>query len=190
VSALPPTQRPLDAAILAIDSARRSGFALYVRGELVRYGECNARCQADRLEVIARAQRLAAEFELRLGFVVEAPFGGTLATALSLTASLELWRDSWRALGGVGTRVLQLRASDWRAQVFGKGSLPRDVARHLEQVMAQRIARLHIGDEAPPIGGDSAAAICLGYTQLRSSALRAALRCELVPARGQGHGSA
>lgn len=182
--------RPLRAAILAIDSARRSGYAVYVAGELVQYGECNARRFADRLSVLEIALMRSKGAQLPLGLVLEEPFGGTLATALSLHASLELWRDTWLAIGGKLRHVAQERAADWRLRLFGSARMPRDQVRRLEQITAQRIAALagYRGD----IGGDAAAAICLGYAHRQSALLHKSLRCALVDprARGGSHGAA
>jgi hypothetical protein len=177
------TMTPIDAVLLAVDSARRSGWAIFARGQLMRYGECDGRAPHERAAVIADLLRLAEAMALPAGLVLEVPFGGPLKTLLSLAESAALWRDTWRAYEQPPRRVLEVLASEWRERMFGSGSMPRDDARRLEQLTARRIVDLaHLGDQTG-LGGDAAAAVCLGHVARSSAALQAALPCALVDLR-------
>jgi hypothetical protein len=177
------TITPLDAVLLAVDSARRSGWALYSRGHLVRYGECNSRTPLERAEVVSDALRHAGALELPVGLVLEVPYGGPLKTLLSLAETAALWRDTWIGYEQHPRRVIDVLATEWRERLFGVGSMPRDAARRLEQLTAQRIVATSTLRHAPELGGDSVAAICLGYVARSSAALQTALPCALVDLR-------
>jgi len=175
------TLRPLRAVVLAIDSARKSGWALYDRGTLVAYGECAANIAHQRDHVITGALRTADAAQLRAAIAVETPFGGALQTIVSLATSAALWRDTWRAHGEPLRACLDVQAGEWRRHLFGSGKMPRDAARRLEQLTVQRIVQQHqpaIG--LADIGPDAAAAICFGYVARSSVELQSALRCDLV----------
>ena len=177
------TIAPLDAVLLAVDSARNSGWALYARGQLNKYGECNSRAPHERAEVVADALRLAVALDRPIGLVLEVPFGGPLKTLLSLAESATLWRDTWIAYEQHPRRVIDVLATEWRERMFGVGTMPREDARRLEQITAQRILDVARMTSRPALGGDAAAAVCLGYTARSSSALQTALPCALIDLR-------
>ena len=175
-----PTARPLNAVIIAIDAAKRSGASLWLAGKLSRYAELNARAPQERLALLRSGIELAAQHGLPCALVIEVPYGGHQSAALSLTASCALWGDSWLQLGQSQAHVLELTAGAWRPAVFGKGSakLPRETVRKLESVVAGQIAAADLGT-AEPIGADAAAAICIGFSCTRSGELHEALGCSL-----------
>lgn len=177
------TITPLDAVLLAVDSARKSGWALYSRGQLIRFGECSSRLPHERAEVVAEALRFAHALELPVALVLEVPFGGPLKTLLSLAESAALWRDTWVSYEQQPRRVLEVLATEWRERMFGPGKLPRDAARRFEALAAARIVQQSPQQNPPELGGDSAAAVCLGYVARSSGALQAALPCALVDLR-------
>lgn len=173
--------RPLRAVVLAIDSARKAGWAIYDRGSLVAYGECASGFAHQRDHVIDMALGYAGRAGLPTAIAVETPFGGPLATIVSLATSAALWRDTWRAHKEPLRACLDVQAGEWRRHLFGSGKMPRDAARRLERLTAQRIAHQHqpaIG--LADIGPDAAAAICFGYVARSSVELQSALRCDLV----------
>lgn len=180
------TIRPLEAVVLAVDSARRAGFAVYLRGVLADYGEVLSRKPLDRADVVRGALRLAEHAGLSCALALETPYGGTVATLLSLHATAELWRDTWLAHEQAASHVLDLDAGQWRKLIFGGGNLPRDDARRLEALTAERIvARDRVRPPGATIGPDAAAAICLGHVARSSVALQEALGCELSRARAR-----
>jgi len=173
--------KPLRAVICAIDSAKRSGCAIYVSGQLAEHREVDATRHAERAAAVQRALELAQASELPIALVLEVPYGGTLKTALSLTASSVLWKDTWLELGGSPKHVLERMANEWRATLYGSGSgrLSREHNRRLEQLIAARIVSEHLDRTLGDFGGDESAAICLGFSAVRSALLQRALKCQL-----------
>jgi len=173
---LPPLSAPLNAVITCLDSARRTGWAVYVRGALHAFGECDARDRDARHRVLARAVTAAAYLGIPCALHIEIPYGGYTATVLSLTETATLWRETWSLLGLARDRCVERTAGEWRRTLWGSGRLPREQARALEaHVAGQIVAR----DLTPgtPIGADAAAAICIGQTIVRAREMLAVLGC-------------
>jgi len=176
------TMQPLDAVLLAVDTAHGAGWALYRCGGLVAFGEIRTSRTADRRAIVAQTLALARRLERPAAIALEAPWGGPLGTIISLAQSVALWRDSWLDADAHERTVLELQAREWRRTLFGGGNLPRLEQRSLEQITARRIAaEAGLAEHVPP-GPDASAAICLGYVCRRSAELQARLRCELVEA--------
>jgi hypothetical protein len=175
------TLRPLEAVLLAVDTAQGAGWALYGAGELMLFGEVKTGRPEARRDVVAQTIHLGDRLGLPLAVVLEAPWGGALGTIISLAQSVALWRDTWLDSGEPLGTVLELQAREWRRPLFGAGNMPRLEQRRLEQLTAARIcAEFNIGGAAP--GPDASAAICLGYVCRRSAELQTRLRCALVEA--------
>jgi hypothetical protein len=167
---------PLRAAILTIDAATRSGVAIYVGGKLHHYAEVQAFDGPARRRVVRDATTIAEVRALPMALVIEVPWGGRAQAALSLNAVVKLWRDSWLGAGHREEHMIELTANEWRRAFFGKAGMPREQARQLEAAHASRIA----ADDMPrmrhyKIGGDAAAAICIGQVVIRSSAVASVL---------------
>jgi len=166
----PPMPVPVRMVLLAIDSARTSGVATYVNGGLSHYDEINARSHFERHHVMADACVTTRLRDLPVVACIEAPWGGRLSAALSLTATLELWRDTWVRLGQDPARCLDRTAPEWRRMLFGR-TRTREQARKLESLVAEQIAAKDLPGRPHRIGPDAAAAICIGQTQIRSREL-------------------
>lgn len=162
---------PLDAVIVAIDSARCSGVATYVSGRLHHYCEVSARAHGDRQLALRDAVVTARVRGLPCAMVLEVPYGGRLNAALSLTATATLWLDTWAQLGQQAGLCVELTAPEWRRQVFGKRPQQREQARRLEALLAEQIAGRDLPGRVHRIGPDAAAAVCMGQTQIRSREL-------------------
>lgn len=179
---LPPTARPLDAAITLIDAAKCSGFATYARGKLISYGECNARDPYERRTVLRDAITMATIRGLRHAVVLEVPYGGYQVAAISLSETRALWRESWGQAGSMD-RLVERTASDWRVLLFGS-NLPREQARQYERVLALQIVERDLQGlplrSRPALGPDAAAAICIGQVMIRSRELQDTLQCGLI----------
>jgi hypothetical protein len=179
-----PEPLPLEAAILALDAAKCTGAALYLRGELAGYDEVNARNPDERRALLREALHAAEVRGLPLAVIAEAPFGGHASAALSLTATVSLWRDSCISLRLPASHFLEIQVGQWRAKVFGRRALSRVQAREWETRVASSIVlRTDVRRQRlqpKPIGPDAAAAICMGSVAMRSSGIRAAIGCELV----------
>lgn len=175
---LPPTNKPLCACIMTIDSAKRSGVATYVKGKLWHYHQVDARDPQARIQTITDGITTAYVRNLPYALVVEVPWGGFQNAALSLHATATLWADTWKQLGQPKTRLLERTASDWRRSMWGK--CERDVARKLEAALALSVVKRDMRVQPRPIGPDAAAAICIGHVMLCSRELQQQLGCALV----------
>lgn len=174
-----PTAAPLRAVITLLDSAKCTGVATYIEGRLWDYRQCNARVPAERLSVIRDHMTAAYVRQLPHALVIEVPYGGFQAAALSLAATAALWRDTWVQCHGMPARCIERTAAQWRRLLFGKAT--REAARALEAALAhQVVVRDMRGRPVSAIGGDAAAAICIGQVMIRSRELHVELGCELV----------
>ena len=158
--------RPWQAAVIAVDPGRTSGWALSVRGDLKAAGEVSGLDLARTTQVCAEA--LAVAPDLPAVLVLERPFihprmsrANAAQTVAGIAAASEIWRQGWSAAGGVKRRVVGVYPATWRAAVLGRGmgTARREVARQTEQ----RTARALAADAGlpGPVGSDAAAAICI-----------------------------
>lgn len=177
-----PEPKPLDAAVLTLDVATCTGAALYLRGKLVGYDEVKAREPQARKALMLEAMHAAEVRCLTLAVVAETPFGGYANTAIKLSAIVDLWRDTWAVLSQNPKHFLHIQVGQWRSKLFGRRALSRDQARAWELRVASAQVLRDYGErcQPKPIGGDAAAAICMGIVATRSSGVRAAIGCELV----------
>lgn len=134
--------------VLAIDTARNSGWCLTADGKYVDSGECDAYGDAPR-EVCRRAVELDAKAELLL----ETAFGGSLATLRGLGAARGCWLSAWRWATGKKTtaRIRSVMPQTWRAALFGATAGFALQEKLTAQVFSRKT------DPAP----DEAAAICI-----------------------------
>ena len=179
-----PEPLPLDAVVLTLDAARQTGCAVFIRGRLAGWSEVDSRDPAARRAVMFRAGVAAEIRSLPLVCAVETPWGGYLSAALSLTATVALWRDTWAALGRAPTHIREFAVGEWRRALFGRASLAREAARAWEARVASGIVLRdcpRLSDRT--VGADAAAAICFGEVASRSSGIRKAVGCALVTRR-------
>lgn len=186
-----PTRTPLDAVLVALDSAKCTGYAIYIRGRLHHYGEVNARMPIERAAVFTEAIHAATMRGLPIGVVLEVPWGGYQSAALSLHATATAWRETWFVTGQPVEHMIERTAGEWRRVLFGGGgsgrgggrALPRAQARHLERVLAEQVVERDLGPRRfgkPALGPDAAAAVCIGQTIIRSGELVTLLGCGCV----------
>lgn len=165
-----PTALPLQAAVLNLDAARTTGCALYLRGVLRGFDEVDARDPRARMLLVRDALNAAHVRELPLAVVCETPWGGYASAALSLTATVALWRDTWLAMQQDPHRFIELQVGEWRRALFGKRSLTRQQAQAQEMQCAKARVRADCSSLLKlPLGADAAAAICMGQVSARSS---------------------
>jgi hypothetical protein len=184
-----PTASPLAAALVALDSAKCTGYATYLAGRLWDYGEVDARKPAARARVFSDAIGAAYMRGLPVGAVIEVPYGGYQAAALSLHATAMSWRETWLSTGLPIERCIERTAGEWRKRLLGS-KLGREQARRLEMHLATQVALRDLGPERCAlkgrIGPDAAAAICIGQTIIRARELIAVLGCGCVDAHTKG----
>jgi hypothetical protein len=171
-----PTTSPMRAVIVTIDAAKCSGVATYVGGRLHHYCEVRVQDGPARRRVLRDALTMAEVRGMPVACVLEVPWGGRVSAALSLTETVGLWRDTWRGLGQTTERLLEFTANEWRRALFGATGMPRAQVRRLEAELAKATAERDMpGKRHYTIGGDAAAAICIGQVVVRSGAVASAL---------------
>jgi len=186
------TRRPLACCIIAIDAAKNAGVAVYVCGKLAAHSEIKTDKPLQRLDCLGKALALADECRVPTALVIETPSlaraawkDKTYATAMSLKSSADKWADSWAQLGQPTRTVLRYTAGEWRTLLFGKASMPRELAQKFEQAYALQIILRDLRRAARAVdvelGTDEAAAICIGSTLTHSMAIRDALGCGVMP---------
>lgn len=164
----PPSVTPHECVVLAVDTAERSGWALYVRGNLEMFGE------VDMLNVCrdyippwmspCADARIYAESEgLPAVLVYERPFRGTTQGQW-----IGAWKAAWKMEGPARAKNVGVYPATWRARVLGSGSLERSDARKREALIAAKLA-----DEI--VRPDEAAAICIGQWAIRCGEVAAKL---------------
>lgn len=173
----PPSAAPLRAVVLTIDAATQSGVATFIAGKLHDYREVKTIDDVVRRCIVRDAITMAEVRDMPVGCVIEVPWrGGSTTFMLALNASVTLWKQTWRAAGRDPAQMLEYTVNDWRRALFGTAGMPREEVRKLEAVVATTAAnrdmplRRHY-----TIGGDAAAAICIGQVAIRSGALGKAL---------------
>jgi len=174
----PPAPEPYRAAILAVDTAEVSGWALWQCGELVGWGEIammDPRANPSALKQCCEVVEGAAALGIDAVLVYEQPFRGT---------NQGQWRGNWKAAwgvaGGSSRRVVGVYPATWRARVLGRGmhAARREVVRPVERAVATAIAGARPGD----IGPDAAPAICIGAWAVRAPQVGAKLPKRAKPA--------
>lgn len=144
---------PIRCVVLAVDTARNSGVALFSRGVLHDSGEVDI-FDARSLEWWCRqALEHKDEYALkhdprRAVLVLERPWGGSFMTVEGLGAARHAWVSAWLSAGGAKKRVVRVYPQTWRGALGIRG--PRDEAGF---ACATRGALVR---------PDEAAAICIG----------------------------
>lgn len=158
IRALQPQWVAWRAVVLAVDTAKRSGWAVRVGAKLYASGECDTRDEAE-LDAIVRD----AVFEHGMGvslpvLVLERAWGTRTNTLLALGAARERWEAAWRRVGMPASRIVHVYPARWRARVLGGGAhaMPREQVRPLELAAA----RNEVGPGVD-VGPDEAAAILI-----------------------------
>lgn len=172
----PAVHRPWKCTVLAVDTAKNSGWSLWVEGELRDYGEVKKDNDGGLL-MICRQAHISAPAVL----VLEAPsgmvFGGRGASVLiGLGKAIQAWTSAWRGAGGLKGRIVQVPQRVWRAALFGK---TRDMKRLEQQQSALILKRYNVPNIPEVFGEDEAAALSLGDWARLSGEVGAALPATL-----------
>jgi hypothetical protein len=176
----PPLPRPVAIALLVIDAARCSGLAYYLAGRLHYFAQCDADDPAARYRAIQDLITMGLRLNIPAAIVCEVPGGGfsrqRLRGAIGLAEIVRLWRDTWRMQCGKPERFFTWTALEWRRELFGRRTLPREQARALEAACARATVALDRPvNLRSVVGPDAAAAISMGQVAIRSSAVAAVL---------------
>lgn len=149
-----PCAVPWKCLVLGIDTARTSGWAINVCGQLLDSGEVNTFHSGALERIVSHAQALALTAGVPSVLVLEAPWGGSVKIVASLGASSERWLRPWLQLGEAHGRVVKVMPNQWRGPVLGASfvSCARDKVRAHEVRLASELAGRAVGsDEAPAI---------------------------------------
>lgn len=149
-----PAPRPWLCVVLAVDTARRSGWCIGARGARVDSGEVSVEDEPTIAQIVANAVELASSAQLPCVLVLEAPWGGSVAVVTALGVSRGAWLRAWKRAGQALARVVSVTPSGWRGPVLGAAwvSAPRAAVRAHEQRTAHALVGHPVGeDEAPAI---------------------------------------
>lgn len=149
-----PAPKPWQAAVLGVDTARISGWSIYVIGRLIASGELDTLDEATIDQVVRNAIERADEAKVPLVMVLESAYGGSVDVISGLGVARERWLRPWRLNDQSPARVVRIQPGQWRGPVLGAYwvSQPRELVRPHEQLTAKALAGHDVGaDEAPAI---------------------------------------
>lgn len=158
-----PAPRPWSAVVLAVDTARVSGWASYIVGAYKDSGELDTLDEDALAGAVGRSVDLADERGLPVVLVLEAPYGGSVAVVAGLGVARERWLRAWRRAEQALGRVVRVTPSQWRGPVLGSKwvGARRDEVRAHEMRVARALLVRERG-AAPLLGHDEAAAVLIG----------------------------
>ncbi len=162
--------RPHPAAVLGIDPASRSGWALFIRGELRCSGV--ARSAEERFEAIRNADNLSLSDNLPLIAILEDFSPGSWKSWVAIARAYEA-RGRWQEqLDLIGTPAVGVMVNDWRRALYGsrsmRKSMPRKMAKQMAVARVESVYRKRVSD-------DEAEAILIGEWGCRSAEVAAIL---------------
>lgn len=167
---LPAYRHELPCVIVAVDQARRSGWAVFVEGKAVRWGEVDAADNITIEAILTFACEQGAKFKLPVVVLGEEhgqhSFKGRAKAGLG--AAWGSWSYACERLNGRGlpivmTRVTKVNTKTWRAR-FGMAGLRKE---HTKAYAVRRVAEeLHI--ELPEDQHDVAEALLIGLWGARA----------------------
>lgn len=167
--------------VLAIDTARRSGYAIRARGRLTYSGEVDTLQPHEVREIVSLACD-GADKHTPVVLVLERPWGGRMHTLIALGQARERWLAPWAEFGQPRTRVVSVMPASWRARVLGRAyaRATRDEVRAAELTAARTIETKTHWDR---IGPDEAAAILISRWAAYAPQVSRVLpkRLQLVP---------
>lgn len=160
-------------AVLAVDTATRSGWAIRVGHRLTHSGESNT-LDADGLDrVCALALRVAGEHRVTApALVLERPWGGLAYTLVALGMARERWLAAWTRAGLSRRRVVSVRPVTWRSRVLGGAA----VRMRREEIREREMFAARAECPGVDIGPDEAAAVLISRWATRAPAVAKVLR--------------
>jgi hypothetical protein len=153
----PPSPVPLDCAVLGVDPATLSGWAIWDRTQVVDYDECDlfGDGPASAIEVLLGLRGPHA-------LVVEKPFKVRYENQTGIGTGERVWRELAKRMGV--RCIVRVHPSTWRARMLGgewTGARRAKVKEH-EQKIALAVARKHIGADALVPGAEASPALLIG----------------------------
>lgn len=163
---------PLDCAVLAIDAAETSGYAMWRAGQLLSFGEVDV-FGSEPGNVLDVFLRLAGPHVL----VVERPFMVRSNNSTGIGTADKIWRELAKRRQ-FAKRIVRVYPNTWRAAVLPRGTVggKREQVRAVEMAHAQEVAAYYMGFcFESTVGPDSAPAILIGKWAMRSGEVLAVL---------------
>jgi hypothetical protein len=164
---LPPSIRPHQAVIIAVDPGENSGWSIWDRGLLCEWGEVDVFDAAAVVAVLEKALAWYADPAIKCVLAIERPFQrraeqGGFNTTTTGTAD-KIWRTHAQR-AGFSKRIVRCYPASWRARVLGSPwhMAKREAVRAREQEIAPLIVREHGFDAGNPPGPDACPAILIG----------------------------
>lgn len=168
----PPSTQPHRCALLAVDAGKAGGWAIYLAGKLVQFGQLNGYDLVAVQGVVAALVQLAEIASLPMVLVLERPatyrHAGkrSFGTVLGMGAARGVWRAAWVSAGCSERRMVDAPIATWRSRVLGKGwggNVARETVRQHELLVAAQHVERELGPaKAQQVGPDSAPAILIG----------------------------
>lgn len=115
-----PAPKPWLAVVLAVDTARMSGWSIALRGKYMCSGELDTLDEAIVEQVVSNACALSTEHRVPVVMVLEAPWGGSPNIVAMLGAARERWLRAWRCAEQASARVVYVQPNQWRGVVLGR----------------------------------------------------------------------
>lgn len=174
-----PAPKPWQCTLLAVDTARQSGWAIYCMGVLQEHGEVDTLDEATLEQLVRNALEIATDCAVPLVLVLEEPFGGRPEIVAALGVARERWLRAWRQADQSLRRVVRVQPSTWRGPVLGSEwvSAPRNAVRDQEMRTARALTKrmTRYDGSVPPLGHDEAAAILIGRWAAHAAAVGRAI---------------
>jgi len=166
---LAPVLAPNECVVLAVDTAKNSGWALYVRGKYHSSGEVGIMNHGALVGLVCIGAGEVMDAGLRSDkyvLVLERPWGGGNHQIEGLGAARHAWLSAWCDAHATKTprRVLRVYPATWRARLFGRTKQTTG--------SESSFALVHKRSAA---GSDEAAAICIGAWASHAGEVAAAL---------------
>jgi hypothetical protein len=167
----PPSVQPHRAAILAVDAGKQGGWAIFLAGRLVQFGELHGYDLVEVTRVVAALLQLSQIAALPVVLVLERPAeyrrsgARSFSTVLGMGGARGVWRAAWVSAGCSERRIVDAPIATWRSRVLGAGitRLKREQVRPIEQAAARALVIRELGlARAAQVGPDSAPAILIG----------------------------
>lgn len=179
---LPAYRYELPCVIVAVDQARRSGWAVFVEGKPVRWGEVDAADVPAIEAILTAACEQATKYKLPVVVLGEEhgqhSFKGRAKAGLG--AAWGSWSYACERLNGRGlpivmTRVMKVNTKVWRAR-FGMAALRKE---HTKAYAVRRVAE-ELRIELPENQHDAAEALLIGLWGARAHVVGAKLPKRLM----------
>lgn len=127
-SAAAPAAVPWRCVVLAVDTAKRSGWAMRFAGKLRASGATPADDATELDAILAYALDYATKQGVKCALVLERAWGRNTSVLVSLGMARGHWLAAWKRAHQPATRVVSVYPVTWRAKVLGKGGTRRIAA--------------------------------------------------------------